>query len=221
MTADEVIDAVIAAPNAWRRRVRGVAAVEETASPVANGGPVTQLEEDSGSAAAADTGELSPTQLREARLARLEHPSVEPVNGGPIAQQEGSESPNPEQPSGDGSPQPGITVTLQDGQRITPGRAQHHEDDPGSDSPDDDPGSDDDNSDSEDGGTIHVDPRRRRRSPSRYHSMSLRELRYLARGRGLTGSFHEGRGSRRAALIDFLEDGSLTNLPGCHVRSRR
>ena len=112
-------------------------------------------------------------------------------------------------------------MTLQDGQRITPGRAQHHEDDPGSDSPDDDPGSDDDNSDSEDGGTIHVDPRRRRRSPSRYHSMSLRELRYLARGRGLTGSFHEGRGSRRAALIDFLEDGSLTNLPGCHVRSRR
>ena len=125
--------------------------------------------------------------------------------------------------------QPGITVTLRDGQRITPGdatptyhgRAQHHEDGPGSDSPDDDPDSDDDSSDSEDGGTIHVDPRRRRRSPSRYHSMSLRELRYLARGRGLTGSFHEGRGSRRAALIDFLEDDSLANLPGCHVRSRR
>ena len=140
-----------------------------------------------------------------------EHPSVEPVNGGPVAQQEGSESPNPEQPSGDGSPQPGITVTLRDGQRITPGRAQRHEDDPGSDSPDEDPDSDDDNSDSEDSGVAPLD----------YHSMSQRELRYLARGRGLTGSFHEGRGNRRAALIDFLEDGSLANLPGCHVRSRR
>ena len=120
-------------------------------------------------------------------------------------------------------------MTLRDGQRITPGdatpnyhgRAQHHEDDPGSDSPDDDPDSDDDNSDSEDGGPIHMDPRRRRRSPSRYHSMSQRELRYLARGRGLTGSFHQGRGNRRAALIAFLEDGSLANLPGCHVRNGR
>ena len=113
-------------------------------------------------------------------------------------------------------------MTLRDGQRITPGdatptyhgSAQHHEDGPGSDSPDDDPDSDDDNSDPEDGGTIHV-------APPDYHSMSARELRYLARGRGLTGSFHQGRGNRRAALIDFLEDGSLTNLPGCHVRSRR
>ena len=135
------------------------------------------------------------------------------VNGGPIAQQEGSESPNPEQPSGDGSPQPGIMVTLRDGQRITPGRAQHHEDDPGSDSPDDDSDSGDDDSDPgpEDGGV----------APPNYHSMSARELRYLARVRGLTGSFHQGRGNRRAALIDFLEDGSLANLPGCHVRSRR
>ena len=113
-------------------------------------------------------------------------------------------------------------MTLRDGQRITPGdatptyhgRAQHHEDGPGSDSPDSDPDSDDDSSDPEDGGTIHV-------APPDYHSMSARELRYHARARGLTGSFHQGRGNRRAALIDFLEDGSLTNLPGCHVRSRR
>ena len=106
-------------------------------------------------------------------------------------------------------------MTLRDGQRITPGdatpnyhgHAQHHEDDLGSDSPDDD----DSDPGPEDGGV----------APPDYHSMSARELRYLARGRGLTGSFHQGRGNRRAALIDFLEDGSLTNLPGCHVRSRR
>jgi hypothetical protein len=93
-------------------------------------------------------------------------------------------------------------MTLRDGQRITPGgatpnyhgRVQHQEDDPGSDSPDDDSDSDDDDSDSEDGGvTPHVDPRRRRRHHSHYHSMSQRELRYLARDRGLTGSFWEGR----------------------------
>ena len=143
-----------------------------------------------------------------------ESPRATTTKRKPRVPHEGSESPNPEQPSGDGSPQPGITVTLQDGQRITPGRAQHREDDPGSDSPDEDSDSDDDNSDSEDGGTIHV-------APPDYHSMSARELRYHARVRGLTGSFHQGRGNRRAALIDFLEDGSLTNLPGCHVRSRR
>jgi hypothetical protein len=49
--------------------------------------------------------------------------------------------------------------------------------------------------------------------------MSARELRYHARNRGLTGSYWEGRGNRRTALIDFLESGSLDNLPGCHVRS--
>ena len=61
MTADEIIDAVIAAPDAWRRRVRSVTAEgsEEAAGAAANGGPVTQLEEDGGSVTAADAGELA------------------------------------------------------------------------------------------------------------------------------------------------------------------
>ena len=44
--------------------------------------------------------------------------------------------------------------------------------------------------------------------------MSARELRYHARGRGLTVSFHEGRGNRRTTLIDFLVYGDLERLPG-------
>ena len=49
------------APDAWRRRVRSVTAQgsEEAAGAVANGGPVTQLEEDGGSVTAADAGELA------------------------------------------------------------------------------------------------------------------------------------------------------------------
>ena len=54
-----------------------------------------------------------------------------------------------------------------------------------------------------------------------YRSMSARELRSLARDRGLTGHFNEGRGNRRTALIEFLESGSLDRLPGCDFRGER
>eukprot|EP01046_Picozoa_sp_COSAG06_P033333 COSAG06_NODE_3396_length_5405_cov_6.327554_2_plen_298_part_00 len=86
MTADEVIDAVIAAPNAWRRRVHSVAAVQETASAVANGGPVTQLQEDSDSVAAADAGELSP--VRSVTAQGSEEAAGAVANGGPVTQLE-------------------------------------------------------------------------------------------------------------------------------------
>ena len=143
---------------------------------------------------------------------------MEPVNGGPIAQQEGGEPPSPEQPSGEDP-----SENSSEGSPRHAAAADSAEAAPNDDTVSHESEVDSDGAHHGDSGHEEVEDDGGDSDPDHddYRSMSARELRYLARGRGLMGSYWEGRGSRRAALIAFLEYGSLDNLPGCHVRNER